>query len=104
MTHVLPPLPVWYQLVSRSQTLLYLSLVRSQLTFCSQIWRPHLKEDILSIIEKIQRRATKFILNDVSSDYRTRFSLGLFPLMFLYELFDVLFFINVLSFLTQALW
>ena len=82
----------------RAKKLLYLSLVRSQLTYCSQIWRPHLIKDILSI-EKIQRRATKFILNDFSSDYRTRLiSLGLFPLMFLYELFDVLFFIKCLKF------
>ena len=49
-------------------------------------------KDILTI-EKIQRRATKFILNDFSSDYKSRLiSLGLLPLMFLYELFDILFF------------
>ena len=43
---------------------LYLSLIRSQLTYCSQIWRPFLRKDIL-FIEKIQRRATKYILNDL---------------------------------------
>ena len=73
-------------------------MVRSQLTYCSQIWRPHLIKDILSI-EKIQRRATKFILNDFSSDYKSRLvSLGLLPLMFLYELFDILFFLKCLKF------
>ena len=46
----------------RAKKLLYLSLVRSQLTYCSQIWRPHLIKDILSI-EKIQRRATKWLFS-----------------------------------------
>ena len=82
----------------RAKKLLYISLVRSQLTYCSQIWRPHLIKDIL-LIEKIQRRATKFILNDFSSDYKARLiSLGLLPLMFLYELFDVLFFVKSIKF------
>ena len=42
---------------------LYVSLVRSQLFYCTQIWRPHLMKDFLSI-ERVQRRATKYILND----------------------------------------
>ena len=42
---------------------LYLSLIRSQLTYCSQIWQPFLCKDIL-FIEKIQRRANKYIPND----------------------------------------
>lgn len=53
---------------------LYISLVRSQITYCSPLWRPHLIKDIHSL-ETIQRRATKFILNDYSSDssdYRSR--------------------------------
>ena len=82
----------------RAKKLLYLSLVRSQLTYCCQIWRPHLIKDI-TFLERIQRRATKFILNDFSADYKTRLiSLSLLPLMFLYELFDVLFFVKCLKF------
>ena len=50
---------------------LYLSLVRSQLTYGSQIWRPHLLKDITAL-ERIQRRATKYILNDFHSDYKHR--------------------------------
>ena len=36
---------------------LYLSLVRSQITYCSVIWRPYLIKDIVNF-ERIQRRAT----------------------------------------------
>ena len=41
----------------QTKRLLYLSLVRSQLTYCSQIWRPHLLKDILAL-EQIQRCAS----------------------------------------------
>ena len=46
-------------------------LIRSQLTYCSQVWRPHLLKHIMSL-ERVQCRATKFILNDFSSDYKSR--------------------------------
>ena len=39
----------------------YLSPVRSKLPYCSPIWRPH-----------FQRRATKYITNDYSSNYKNR--------------------------------
>ena len=84
--------------VSVRKLLYLISLVRSQLTYCCQIWRLHLIKDII-FIEKIQRQATnKFILNDFSSDYQTRLiSLNLLPLMYL-QLFDVLFFVKCLKF------
>jgi len=47
----------------QTKKILYLSLVRSQLKYCSQIWRPHLLKDII-ILEKIQHCATRYILND----------------------------------------
>ena len=74
--------------------LLYISLIRSQLSYCSQIWRPHLLKDIQSL-EQIQRRATKFILNDYDSDYKSLLqTLHLLPLTYRFELNDILFFIN----------
>jgi len=55
---------------SNTMIKLYISLVRSQLLYCTQIWRPHLMKDIVNL-ERIQRRATKHILNDYSSPYHT---------------------------------
>ena len=70
---------------------LYLSLVRSQFSYCSQIWRPHLACDIKRL-EQVQRRATKFILNDYSSSYKARLvHLQLLPLMHWFEFLDIMF-------------
>ena len=51
---------------------LYLTLVDSQLMYCTPIWHPYLQKDIQNNIERIQRRATKFILNDYDSNYKTQ--------------------------------
>jgi hypothetical protein len=42
---------------------LFITLVRSRLTYCSQLWRPNLISDIVTL-EKVQRRATKYITSD----------------------------------------
>ena len=69
---------------------LYVSLVRSQLLYCMQVWRPHLMKDILNL-ERIQCRATKYILNDYTSCYKDRLiNLRLLPLMYIFEQ-DILF-------------
>ena len=47
---------------------LYVSLVRSQLLYCMQVWCLHLMKDILNL-ERIQRCVTKYILNDYTSCY-----------------------------------
>ena len=76
---------------------LYIALIRSQISYCSPLWRPHLLKDI-ELLEQIQRRATKFILNDYSLDYKFRLtSLKLLPLMMYYELLDLSFFIRSLK-------
>ena len=81
----------------RAKKLLYMTLVRSQLSFCSSVWRPHLIKDIKSL-ERIQRRATKFIINGSSINYRTRLqTLELFPLMYYLEMNDMLFFLKCLK-------
>jgi len=72
----------------QAQKFLYISLVRSKLLYCSTLWRPHLLKDI-ELVEKVQRRATKFMLSDYSSDYRSRLiQLGMLPLMYIYEIAD----------------
>ena len=82
---------------SAAKKSLYVSLVRSRLTYCSVIWRPHLIKDILKL-EGIQRRSTRFILNDNVSGYKDRLiSLHLLPLMMEYELSDILFFLKSLK-------
>ena len=79
-----------------SKKLLYIHLVISQLIYCSQIWRPYLLKDI-TVLENVQRRGTKFILNDFTADYKTRLlSLNLLPLAMLYEFNDILFSLNLL--------
>ena len=82
---------------SAAKKSLYVSLVRSRLTYCSVVWRPHLIKDILKL-EGIQRRSTRFILNDNVSGYKDRLiSLHLLPLMMEYELSDILFFLKSLK-------
>ena len=73
---------------------LYISLVQSQLFYCSQIWQPCLIQDIL-LLERVQRRATKYILNDYTSSYCARLlKLSMLPVMYIFELNDLLFFIK----------
>jgi len=76
---------------------LYISLIRPQLMYYSQIWRPQQIKDIHTL-ERVQRRATKFILNDYTSSYKSRFQqLNLLPLMYTYELNNVMFLIKSLN-------
>ena len=81
----------------QAKKVLYTSLVRSKLLYCSPIWRPHLLSDIKAL-ESVQRRATKFILNSYDSDYRLRLlNLQLLPLMMILEINDILFFVKSLK-------
>ena len=77
--------------------LLYISLVRSQLIYGSPTWRPFLIKDI-KLIEQIQCRATKFILNNFHSDYyNCPIKLQFLPIMYMFELYDVMFFVKSLK-------
>ena len=51
---------------------LYLALVRSQFEHCSIVWRPH-TETSKTKIENIQKRAVKWILNEINASY-TKYS------------------------------
>ena len=77
---------------------LYLSLVRSHLVHCSQIWRPFMIQDS-KLLESLQRKASKFILNDYQTDYKSRLQqLKLLPLTLWLEIQDILFFITLIKF------
>ena len=56
-----------------------------------QCWRPQLIKDIQKL-ERIQRRATKYILNNYDLSYKQRLDqLHLLPLMYTYELNDLMY-------------
>ena len=52
----------------RKRRSLYLSLVRSQFEHCSSIWRPNTDTEI-SIFEKLQKKAVKWIFNEQNYHY-----------------------------------
>ena len=78
-----------------SKRLLYISLVHSQLLCCSPLWRPYLISDI-GQLESVQRRATRYISKCSShNNYKERLTdLKLLPLMMLYEISDIIFFVK----------
>jgi len=50
------------------------------------------------LLERVQRQATKFILNNYTTDYKTRLTqLNLLPLMYVLEFHDILFLIKSLK-------
>ena len=73
---------------------LYLLLIRSHLQYCPPLWHPHLLADVKRL-ESVQRRATKFILNDSTMDYKQRLiHLNLLPLMMEFEISDIMFLVK----------
>ena len=51
--------------------LLYTSLVRPHLEYCTPVWSPHLRKDILRV-ESVQRRATRMITGFSDMSYEER--------------------------------
>ena len=75
---------------------LFCALVRSQFEYCTVVWSPQTARNI-NKLEKIQTRATKFILK-TDDDYDTRRKqLNLLSLEDRRFLFDVLFLYKVLN-------
>ena len=78
--------------INRVRRTLYLTLVRSQLCYASQVWAP---QSIISNkrIERIQRRATKFILDlPFFCDNQRLEMLNLLPVGYWHEYPDIVFF------------
>ena len=78
-----------------SKKQLYISLVCSQLLYCSVLWKPHPIKHI-QLFEQVQWHATKHVLNDFTSDYKSRLinKLQLLPLMYIFDLSDIMLFIK----------
>ena len=89
-----------------AKRLIYISLVRSQLLYCSPVWHPFLLSDI-RCIEKVQKRATRFIINDPTLGYKERLmNQNLLPLMMLSvlrPLLHILISLTMLHFAQQIL-
>ena len=59
---------------------LYKTLVRPQMEYCQEVWNPYLMKDI-TVLEKIQRRATKIVPDLQHLPYESRLKeLKLYPL------------------------
>ena len=74
-----------------TRKLLYITLVRSQLEYASNLWSPYTAME-RALVENIQRRATKFILNYYDRDiaYKDRLvTLHLLPLEYRREIADL---------------
>jgi hypothetical protein len=80
---------------TRCRRLLYLSLVRSHLSYASEIWAPQASSTGLAILEGVQRRATKFILRNCELPYLERLTkLNLLPISYWLEIKDLIFSYN----------
>lgn len=70
---------------------LYISLCRSKLENCTQLWSPQSKCDVL-YVESVQRKMSKYITNYIDLSYTERcFVLKILPLSFRREIADLVF-------------
>ena len=68
-----------------SKRLPYLALIRSHLGYASEIWSPYLHKDMASL-ERVQRRALKYILNNYNLCYTDRLmKLSVLPVSYWHE-------------------
>ena len=78
---------------------LYISLVKSKLSYATQVWSPTHNRQLSERIERVQRRATKWILRTGSCEmpYKQRLlKLELLPLSYDREMKDLVFFFKSL--------
>ena len=81
-----------------ARRLLYLTLVRSQLSPGCEVWAPQGASSDLFRLECIERRSTKFILNDYESCYVDRHKkLNLIPISYWLEIKDIVFYYKYMT-------
>ena len=84
---------------------IYLMLVRSHLGYATQVWSPQSKE-LIGKTERIQRRATKYILNLpflCEESYKDRLiKLDLLPVSYWHEYLDMVFFFKSVTGLVKV--
>lgn len=82
---------IGYHCNTEVKLLCYCSLIRPLVEFSSQLWSCNYNRKLLIKVESLQRRATKFILNDYNSSYEDRLNmLELLPLSFRREFLDLM--------------
>ena len=78
----------------KTRRTLYLSLVKSQLSFATEVWSPVNSVQISKRVERVQRRATRWIMMSKRGElsYKERLSaLNLLPLSYDREIKDLVF-------------
>jgi hypothetical protein len=77
---------------------LYLSLVRSNIEYCSQVWSGTTRQNIIKL-ERVQRSASRYILGYPDGfNYKSRLSkLNLLPLSYRREMQDIVYFYKCLN-------
>ena len=81
-----------YQASEAAKRQLFISLVRSNIEYCTQIWGGLSKGNTVKI-ERIQRDATRYILNFCPKNYKERLCcLNLLPLSYRRDIADITFF------------
>jgi hypothetical protein len=79
----------------QAKRMLYISLVRSVLQYCSQLWSPYLRKDTVRI-ESVQRQATRFMVNYIDLTYKDRLlQCNLLPLTYVREIHDLILFYDL---------
>ena len=78
--------------VMKIRRALYLSLVKSHLSYATEVWSPVNNIMLSRKLERVQRRATKWILMNGELEYKERLSaLNLLPMTFDREIKDLVY-------------
>jgi hypothetical protein len=77
--------------------LLYKGLIRPNLEYCSVVWSQPNNRKLVKKLEMVQKRFTKFILNDYVSEFKDRLiRCNILPLTYRREFLDCVFLYNLL--------